>query len=133
MNEINMNPFVITVVGLAVVMLTLAVLWFLAKLVSWGVMFLPREQSTATLPTPQAAQSSTPAIPVPQVPHSTQPSTLTNDELLVVLAAAATSVLGVPVRVLQFREQSTSLRTNGWVHTARVQQMHIPRHNFGRK
>jgi Na+-transporting methylmalonyl-CoA/oxaloacetate decarboxylase gamma subunit len=120
MNEINMNPFVITVVGLAVVMLTLAVLWFLAKLVSWAAMFLPREQSTPTLPTPQAA-------------HSTQPSTLTNDELLVVLAAAATSVLGVPVRILQFREQSTSLRTNGWVHTARVQQMHIPRHNFGRK
>lgn len=120
MNEATMNPFVITVVGLAVVMLTLTALWFLTRLVSWGVALLPATQSERqkilnTAPTSQ--------------PSDSQPSDCITEDILVVLTAAATCALGVPVRILHYCEQAQPLSTNGWIHTARVQQMQLPKHN----
>ncbi len=121
------NPIVITVVGMGVVMTTLAVLWFIARVVS----FVIRLATRAKTPSDEAgvirvageAVSSAAAAPAPSPALSGEGD---ESELVVVLAAAATAVLGAPVRVLAVEPHagaSIHAGYNGWVAAARSEQV----------
>lgn len=121
------NPIVITVVGMGVVMATLAVLWFIARVVSFAVQLAtrakkPSDEAGAIQVVGNEASS---AVRVAEQPPQGA-GEVDEGELVVVLAAAATAVLGAPVRVLAVQPQDgVAIQTgyNGWVAAARSEQV----------
>ncbi len=115
-----MNPIadtmVITVIGMGVVITTLIALWFITRVVS----FLTQKISGTPPFSPRvhhSAQSAASPTETASQPHAQENSS----EIVAVITAAATTVLGVPVKLLRFVE-NRKIQTQGWMLRVRNEQ-----------
>jgi sodium pump decarboxylase gamma subunit len=115
MISLSENPWLVTVFGMSVVLITLAILMFITKFVSFFVKLTENKKHT----------------PEPTT-HLNTAATPENDNVMAIIAAAVHAVLGPKTRIVGVRGQKSE-RPSPWVNASRWSQLQSQLRTFGRK
>lgn len=130
MEPLSSNPWLVTLFGMSVVMITLAILLALTKILS----ALAQCQTRGT--NPQKTAELRPSQPETNAAN-TQSGAENNPDnnIMAVIAAAVHSVLGPKARVIQASEQQKNApqQSQTWQNISRWSQMQAQQKSFGRK